>query len=130
MPGRRNISAVASVFYAMGCLLLLILLVIVFGAGSVIAVGLSVGLVLTLLVAGLIGWAADLVVPGGALPGGWIGAVLTGVIGGFVGAWLFAVLGIHDPGFTLFGVDLVPAFVGAVVVAFAAQLLTSRRPVV
>jgi uncharacterized membrane protein YeaQ/YmgE (transglycosylase-associated protein family) len=114
----------------MGCLLLLILLVIVFGAGSVMAIGLSIGLLLTLIVAGLVGWAADMVVPGGALPGGWIGAVLTGMIGGFVGAWLFGVLGIHDPGFRLFSVDLVPAFVGAVVVAFAAQLFTSRRPVV
>lgn len=114
----------------MGCLLLLILLVILFGAGSVIAVGFTFGLLLTLIVAGLIGWAADMVVPGGALPGGWLGAILTGVIGGFIGAWLFGVLGVHDPGFRLFGVDLIPAFVGAVVVAFAAQLFTSRRPVV
>jgi uncharacterized membrane protein YeaQ/YmgE (transglycosylase-associated protein family) len=113
----------------MGCLLLLILLVIVFGAGSVIALGFTIGLLLTLIVAGLVGWAADMVVPG-ALPGGWIGAVLTGIIGGFVGTWLFAVLHIHDPGFSLFGVDLIPAFVGAVIVAFAAQLFTTRRPVV
>jgi uncharacterized membrane protein YeaQ/YmgE (transglycosylase-associated protein family) len=113
----------------MGCLILLILLVIVLGAGSVMAIGLTIGLLLTLIVAGLVGWAADMVVPG-ALPGGWIGAVLTGIIGGFIGAWLFKVLGIHDPGFTLFGVDLIPAFVGAVIVAFAAQLFTTRRPVV
>ncbi|TME29654.1 MAG: GlsB/YeaQ/YmgE family stress response membrane protein, partial [Chloroflexi bacterium] len=52
----------------MGCLILLILLVILFGAGSVIAVGFTIGLLLTLIVAGLIGWAADLVVPRGALP--------------------------------------------------------------
>jgi len=114
----------------MGCLILLILLVILFGAGSVIAVGFTIGLLLTLIVAGLIGWAADLVVPRGALPGGWLGAVLTGIIGGFVGTWLFAALGIHDPGFTLFNVDLIPAFGGAVVFAFAAQLFTSPRPVV
>ena len=113
----------------MGCLLLLILLVIVFGAGSVIAIGFTFGLLLTLIVAGLVGWAADMVVPG-RLPGGWIGAVLTGIIGGFIGAWLFNVLGIHDPGFSLFGVDLIPAFVGAVIVAFAAQVFTTRRPVV
>jgi uncharacterized membrane protein YeaQ/YmgE (transglycosylase-associated protein family) len=55
---------------------------------------------------------------------------LTGIIGGFIGAWLFKVLGVHDPGFSLFGVDLIPAFVGAVIVAFAAQLFTTRRPVV
>ena len=113
----------------MGCLILLILLVIVLGAGSVMAIGLTIGLLLTLIVAGLVGWAADMVVPG-KLPGGWIGAVLTGIIGGFIGAWLFKVLGIHDPGFSLFGVDLIPAFVGAVIVAFAAELFTTRRRVV
>jgi uncharacterized membrane protein YeaQ/YmgE (transglycosylase-associated protein family) len=110
----------------MGLLLLLILLVLIFGAGAVLTIGL-IGLLLTLLVAGLVGWAADMVIPGGSLPGGWLGAVLTGLIGGFIGAWLFGALRIHDPGFTLFGVDLIPAFVGAVIVALAAQLLTSRR---
>ncbi len=112
----------------MGCLILLILLVLVFGAASALTIG-FIGLLLTLIVAGLVGWAADMVVPG-RLPGGWIGAVLTGLIGGFIGAWLFNQLNIHDPGFSLFGVDLIPAFVGAVVVAFAAQLFTTRRPVV
>ena len=110
----------------MGCLLVLIVLALVLGAGMWITVGL-VALLATLLVAGLVGWAADLVIPGGALPGGWLGAVLTGLIGGFVGHLLFRALGIHDPGFTLLGVDLIPAFVGAVLVALAAQLLTSRR---
>ena len=114
----------------MGCLLLLVLLVLLFGAGSVLAIGLTFGFLLTLIVAGLVGWAADALIPGGSLPFGWVGAILTGLIGGLVGAWLFHVLGVHDPGFRLFGVDLAPAFVGAVVVAFAAQLFTSRRRVV
>ena len=43
---------------------------------------------------------------------------------------LFRLLGIHDPGFTLFGVDIIPAFVGAVIIAVAAQLFTARRPIV
>jgi uncharacterized membrane protein YeaQ/YmgE (transglycosylase-associated protein family) len=112
----------------MGCLLILILLVLFLGAGMWITVGLF-ALIATLFVAGLVGWAADLVVPG-QLPAGWFGAVLTGLVGGFIGHLLFRSLGIHDPGFSLFGVDLIPAFVGAVVVAFAAQLFTTRRPVV
>ena len=95
----------------MGCLLLLVLLVIVLGAGSILAVGFTIGLLFTLIMAGLVGWAADLVVPG-RLPGGWFGAVLSGLIGGFIGTWLFHVLGIRDPGFELFGVHLIPAFVG------------------
>jgi uncharacterized membrane protein YeaQ/YmgE (transglycosylase-associated protein family) len=114
--------------FGMGLLLLLVLLVIVLGGLAVLAVGFTVGLLLTLLVAGLVGWLADLVVPG-RLPGGWIGAVLSGLIGGFIGTWLFAALRIHDPGFSLFGVDLIPAFVGAVIIAGALQLMTMRRAV-
>ena len=110
----------------MGFLLVLILLVLVFGAGVALTVGL-IGLILTFVMAGIVGWAADALIPGGKLPGGWIGAVLTGLIGGFVGAWLFGVFGVHDPRFVLFGVDIIPAFVGAVVIALAAQLFTSRQ---
>jgi uncharacterized membrane protein YeaQ/YmgE (transglycosylase-associated protein family) len=110
----------------MGCLLLLVLLVLIFGAGTILTVGI-IGLILTLVVAGLVGWVADMLIPGGVLPGGWIGAVLTGLVGGLVGGWLFHQIGIRDPGFDLFGVHLIPAFVGAVIVALAAQLLTSRR---
>src|ERR1700682_3241105 len=112
----------------MGCLLILVLLVIVLGAGSVLAVGFTIGLLFTLLMAGLVGWAADLVVPG-RLPGGWFGAVLSGLIGGFIGTWLFRAIGLHDPGFALFGVNLIPSFVGAVLIAVAAQLFTSRRSI-
>jgi uncharacterized membrane protein YeaQ/YmgE (transglycosylase-associated protein family) len=112
----------------MGCLLLLVLLVIVLGAGSILAVGLTIGLLFTLVVAGLVGWAADLVVPG-RLPGGWFGAVLSGLIGGFIGTWLFHSFRIPLPDLVLFGVNLIPAFVGAVLVAVAAQLFTHRRPV-
>src|ERR1700680_1193681 len=111
----------------MGCLVLLGLLVFALGAGSMLVVGFTlVGLLLTLLMAGLVGWAADLVVPG-RLPGGWFGAVLSGLIGGFIGTWLFHTIGIHDPGFALFGIDLIPAFVGAIIIAVAAQMLSGRR---
>jgi uncharacterized membrane protein YeaQ/YmgE (transglycosylase-associated protein family) len=113
----------------MGCLIVLILLVVLLGASMWVTVGL-IGLVATLFMAGLVGWAADLLVPNGSLPGGWLGAVLTGLIGGFVGHLLFNALGIHDPGFRLLGIDLIPAFVGAVLIALAAQLFTARRRVV
>jgi uncharacterized membrane protein YeaQ/YmgE (transglycosylase-associated protein family) len=111
----------------MGCLVVLLLLVILLGAGSFLAIGLTVGLILTLVVAGLVGWAADLVVPG-HLPGGWLGSVLAGLVGGLIGTWLFRVLNIHDPAFTLFRIDLIPAFVGAVIICVALQLFSTRRP--
>ena len=111
----------------MGCLLLLILLVLVLGAGMWITVGL-LGLLITLFVAGLIGWAADAVVPG-RLPYGWLGAVLTGIIGGWLGNLLFVELHLGlGPQFA--GIHLIPAFVGAVLIAVLAQLFTTRRPVV
>ena len=109
-------------------LLLLVLLVLLFGVGTMLTIGL-IGLLLTLVVAGLVGWAADTLIPGGTLPGGWLGAVLTGLVGGLVGGWLFHLLGIRDPGFDLFGVHLIPTFVGAVVVALAAQMFTRRRSI-
>jgi uncharacterized membrane protein YeaQ/YmgE (transglycosylase-associated protein family) len=120
--------AVALRLVGMGCLLVLVLLVIVLGAGSILAVGFTIGLLLTLIMAGLVGWAADAVVPG-RLPGGWFGAVLSGLIGGLIGTWLFHLLGIREPGFELFGIHLIPAFVGALVIAVGAQMFSHRRPV-
>ena len=73
-------------------LLVLLVLVVLFGWLMLATIGLAFGLLLTLLVAGLVGWAADMVVPG-RLPGGWIGAVLAGLIGGFIGRMLFHALG-------------------------------------
>jgi uncharacterized membrane protein YeaQ/YmgE (transglycosylase-associated protein family) len=109
----------------MGCLVALVILVLLLGSGMYLTVGL-VGLLMTLVVAGLVGWAADLVVPG-KLPGGWLGAVLAGLVGGWLGALLFNWLRLPRVGPEIAGVDLVPAFVGAVVIALALELLSTRR---
>jgi uncharacterized membrane protein YeaQ/YmgE (transglycosylase-associated protein family) len=87
-----------------------------------------ISLAATLVVAALVGWAPDMVVPG-KLPRGWFGAILAGLIGGFIGRLLFKALGIHDPGFSLVGVDLLPAFVSALIVVVAVELYTTRRPI-
>jgi uncharacterized membrane protein YeaQ/YmgE (transglycosylase-associated protein family) len=112
----------------MGCLAVLVTLALILAMGTWAAVGL-ISLAATLVVAGLVGWAADLVVPG-KLPGGWFGAVLAGLIGGFIGSLLFKAFGIHDPGFSFLGVDLLPAFIGALIVAVGVEVFTTRRPVV
>ena len=80
-----------------------------------------VGFLLTLVVAGLVGWAADAVVPG-QLPGGWLGAVLAGVIGGFLGTLLLGKIG---P--TIFDINIIPAFIGAAVIAVVAELMMGSR---
>jgi uncharacterized membrane protein YeaQ/YmgE (transglycosylase-associated protein family) len=112
----------------MGCLGVLVTFALLLALGTWAAVGL-ISLAVTLVIAGLVGWAADMVVPG-KLPGGWFGAILAGLIGGFIGDLLFRALGIHDPGFGLLGVDLLPAFVGALIVVVAVEVYTTRRPVV
>jgi uncharacterized membrane protein YeaQ/YmgE (transglycosylase-associated protein family) len=98
----------------------LLLLAVVLGAATWLTFTL-VGFLLTLAVAGLVGWAADAVVPG-RLPGGWIGAVLAGIVGGFVGTLL---LGHVGP--SIFGINIIPAFIGAAVIAFVAELTVGSR---
>src|SRR3954468_13096338 len=93
----------------------LVILALVLGAFTWLTFPL-IGFLLPLFVAGLVGWAADAVVPG-RLPGGWLGAVLAGIIGGFLGT---LVLGHIGP--TIAGVNLIPAFIGAAVIAVAAEL--------
>jgi uncharacterized membrane protein YeaQ/YmgE (transglycosylase-associated protein family) len=98
----------------------LLLLAIVLGAATWFTFTIM-GFLLTLLVAGFVGWAADAVVPG-RLPGGWLGAILAGIVGGFIGTLL---LGHVGP--TLFGVNLIPAFIGAALIAVLAELATGSR---
>src|SRR5215207_7168628 len=109
----------------MGFLIILLLVVLVLGAFVGLTFGL-VGLLMTLVVSGLVGWAADAVVPG-ELPGGWIGAVLAGLAGGFLGTAVFHALSLPTFGLSLAGVSLIPAFAGAVLIAGAAEVITSRR---
>jgi uncharacterized membrane protein YeaQ/YmgE (transglycosylase-associated protein family) len=97
--------------------LLIGILLLAIGLGVATWLTVSViGFMITLLVAGLVGWAADAVVPG-RLPGGWLGAILAGIVGGFLGT---LVLGHVGP--TIAGVNLIPAFIGAAVIAVAAEL--------
>ena len=72
---------------------------------------------LTLAIAGLVGWLADVVVPG-ELPYGWLGAVAAGLAGGWLGTLL-----VGNVGPALFGVQILPAFVGAALLAVAVELV-------
>jgi uncharacterized membrane protein YeaQ/YmgE (transglycosylase-associated protein family) len=98
----------------------LLILVMLLGAMTWLTFSL-LGLILTLVVAGLVGWAADAVVPG-RLPGGWIGAVLAGLVGGFIGT-----LTLGKIGPTVFDINLIPAFIGAAAIAVAAELAIGSR---
>jgi len=98
----------------------LLVVAVVLGAATWMTFTLM-GFLLTLVVAGLVGWAADAVVPG-RLPGGWLGAVLVGIIGGFLGTLLLGRIG---P--TIFDINIIPAFIGAAVIAVVAELATGSR---
>ncbi|HZU05944.1 MAG TPA: GlsB/YeaQ/YmgE family stress response membrane protein [Chloroflexota bacterium] len=74
-------------------------------------------LVLMLIVAGIVGWVADALVPG-RLPWGWLGAILAGLVGSWLGV---ALLGHVGP--SLFGVPIIPGLVGAVILAVLVELV-------
>lgn len=76
---------------------------------------------LTWLIVGLVaGVLASLVMGGTGY--GIIGDIIIGIVGAFVGGWLFTALGIASPLGGLAGTILV-AFIGAVVLLFVLRLL-------
>jgi uncharacterized membrane protein YeaQ/YmgE (transglycosylase-associated protein family) len=83
---------------------------------------------LTWLIVGLVaGLLASLVMGGTGY--GIIGDIIIGIVGAFVGGWLFRQLGVHSPVAGIAGIILT-AFVGAVVLLFVLSLIrrsTSRR---
>lgn len=79
---------------------------------------------LTWLIVGLIaGVLASLVMGGTGF--GIVGDIIIGIIGAFVGGWLFAQLGVSSPLSGLPGTIFV-AFIGAVVLLFILRLIRSR----
>jgi len=70
------------------------------------------------------GFLASVVVGGGF---GLVGDIILGVVGAFVGGWLFRVLGWHAPFAGLAGTVAV-AFVGAAVLLLLLRLARSGRP--
>ena len=100
--------------------LVLIVLLIALVVGIWLFVNI-VGLIFTLIIAGLIGWLADRIVPG-ELPYGWLGAIVAGLLGSFVGGILLG-----DLGPEIFDISVIPALAGAVILAFVANLVVKRQ---
>lgn len=76
------------------------------------------GLAFTLFFAGLLGYAADQVIPG-RLPYGWVGAVVAGMLGGLIGQMLLGRWGPH-----IFGIYPIQTFAGALIVVGIAEIAT------
>ncbi len=80
-------------------------------------------LIVWIIVGGLAGFLADLAVPNVRL--GLLEAIVVGILGAFVGGWLFGVLGVF-PGGGIVG-TLLTAFVGAVVLLVIFVSLRRQR---
>jgi uncharacterized membrane protein YeaQ/YmgE (transglycosylase-associated protein family) len=80
---------------------------------------------LTWLIVGLVaGVLASLVMGGTGF--GIIGDIIIGIVGAFIGGWLFRSLGVSSPMGGLAGVIFV-AFIGAVVLIFILRLIRGSR---
>ncbi len=75
-------------------------------------------LLMTLLIGGVAGWLAGTLMRGGGF--GIVGDIVVGIVGAFVGAWIFGMLGIAWGG--MLGA-IVCATVGAMVLIFLIRLI-------
>src|SRR5579875_1024947 len=98
----------------------LIVLAIIALVGLILIIGNVIGVILTLIVAGLIGLLADAIVPG-EIPFGFLGAILAGLIGSWLGV---AILGSIGP--VIFHIPIISALIGAIIVALVYSLLTRQ----
>jgi len=80
---------------------------------------------LTWLVVGLVaGLLASLVMGGTGL--GLLGDIVIGILGAFVGGWIFRTMGIHVP-FSGLGGTIFVAFIGAVILLLIIRLVRGGR---
>lgn len=75
------------------------------------------GLIWSLIIGGVIGWFAGLIL-GRDVPGGIIG----NIIAGFIGAWLGSLL-LGGFGPVVGGFYIVPALIGAIIIVFIMSLI-------
>jgi uncharacterized membrane protein YeaQ/YmgE (transglycosylase-associated protein family) len=78
---------------------------------------------ITWLVVGLVAGVLAAMLVGGV---GLIGDIIVGIIGAFVGGWIFAQLGVSTPFGGLAG-TIFTAFIGAVVLLFLLHLVMRNR---
>lgn len=75
------------------------------------------GFLLYLIVGGIIGWLAGLIL-GKDVPGGIIGNIIAGIVGAWIGG---ALLG--DWGPTMAGIAIVPALIGSIILVLVLSLI-------
>jgi uncharacterized membrane protein YeaQ/YmgE (transglycosylase-associated protein family) len=87
-----------------------------------------INLLVWVIVGGIAGWLASLVVRGGGM--GIVGDVIVGIVGALIGGFVLSLLLPGTFGFTGFNIgSLVVAFIGAVILLVVVKLFTGRRAV-
>ena len=87
-----------------------------------------INLLVWIIVGGIAGWLASLVVQGGGM--GIVGDIIVGIVGALIGGFVLSLLLPGAFGLTGFNVtSLVVAFVGAVSLLFVVNLFMGRRAV-
>ena len=87
-----------------------------------------INLLVWIIVGGIAGWLASLVVRGGGM--GIVGDIVVGVVGALIGGFVLSLLLPGTFGITGFNLgSLVVAFIGAVILLFIVKLFTGRRAV-
>jgi uncharacterized membrane protein YeaQ/YmgE (transglycosylase-associated protein family) len=86
-----------------------------------------IGFLIMLLIAAVIGFLGESLAPGN-VPGGWLGAIVAGIVGSSLGGYLFGAFGL-PVGPSLAGFALIPSIIGAalVVALFGAISRTLSR---
>lgn len=80
------------------------------------------GLIAWLVVGAIAGWLASMVIPTGL---GLLGNIIVGILGGFIGGYLFHAIGeVGMTGLSLWSIFV--AFIGAVVLLFLVRLVKGR----
>ena len=86
------------------------------------------GILLFILFGLIVGIIAKWLVPGEG-PGGILGDIIVGIIGAFIGGWLFSVLGHAE--FTTGGIgSWISAIIGAVILLLILRAIAGRRTTV
>lgn len=87
------------------------------------------GLLITLLLAGIVGWIASMVMKTDGQMG-WVANVVAGLVGGFIGTSLLGFISPATPtdnGLSIMGI--IVGVIGACVAIFLYQMVTGRRSV-
>ena len=75
------------------------------------------GFIISLIVGGLLGWVASLII-GRDVPGGIIGNIIAGVVGSWLGTAIFG-----DMGPSIAGYAIIPALIGAIILIFIVSMI-------